>query len=131
MRDQADLETIQVLRLIEGAGLRSPCDLDLLLFFVRHPRVVLGSDQLASYVGYEIQHVERALHLLLGGRLLKRTLNQGATGRMYVLAVDDAAAWVEPVRRLCATPDGRHALRTLLREQRPQGPSVNGRGQHG
>ena len=35
------------MQLVEVAGLRGPCDLDLLLFFSRHPRVVLSSEQLA------------------------------------------------------------------------------------
>ena len=58
--------------------------------------------------------------LLLGAGLLKRTLNHGTPGRMYVLEVDDADEWLEPLRRVCATPDGRNALRTLLRERGSQ-----------
>jgi hypothetical protein len=107
------------LRLIEVAGLRRPCDLDLLLFFSRHPRVVLSSEQLALYVGYDLPEVARALDLLLGAGLLKRTLHRGAPGRMYVLEVDRAEEWLELLRRVCATPDGRNALKTLLRERRP------------
>jgi hypothetical protein len=108
------------LQLVEAAGLRDACDLDLLLFFSRHPRVVLSSEQLAAYVGYELSQVARALDLLLGAGLLKRTLNHGAPGRMYVLEVDRAEEWLEPLRRLCATPDGRHALKVLLRQRRSQ-----------
>ncbi|HMH50036.1 MAG TPA: hypothetical protein VK548_07365 [Candidatus Acidoferrum sp.] len=106
------------MRLVEAAGLRDACDLDLLLFFSRHPRVVLSSEQLAAYVGYELQQVARALDLLLGAGLLKRTLNQGATGRMYVLEVDHAEEWLEPLRQVCATPDGRNALKALLKQRR-------------
>src|SRR5688572_6588151 len=102
-----DTETVQVLGLVEAAGLREPCDLDLLLFFSRHPRVVLSSDQLATYIGYDVQQVARALELLLGARLLTRALNHGAPGRMYVLEADHAEEWLEPLRRLCAMPDGR------------------------
>jgi hypothetical protein len=107
-------------QLVEAAGLRDACDLDLLLFFSRHPRVVLSSEQLAAYVGYDLAEVARALDLLLGAGLLKRTLNLGAPGRMYVLEVDHAEEWLEPLRRVCATPDGRNALRALLRERRSQ-----------
>lgn len=108
------------LQLVEAAGLRDACDLDLLLFFSRHPRVVLSSEQLAAYVGYDLVEVARALDLLLGAGRLKRTLNHGAPGRMYVLEVDHAEEWLEPLRRVCATPDGRNALRALLRERRSQ-----------
>jgi hypothetical protein len=106
--------------LVEAAGLRDACDLDLLLFFSRHPRVVLSSEQLAAYVGYELQQVARALDLLLGAGLLKRTLNQGASGRMYVLEVDHAEDWLEPLRRVCATPDGRNAVKVLLKQRQSQ-----------
>lgn len=107
-------------QLLEATGLRDACDLDLLLFFSRHPRVVLSSEQLAAYVGYDLVEVARALDLLLGAGLLKRTLNHGAPGRMYVLEVDHAEEWLETLRRLCATPDGRNALKALLRERRSQ-----------
>jgi hypothetical protein len=62
--------------------------------------------------------VARALDLLLGAGLLKRTLNHGTPGRMYVLEVHHAEDWLDPLRQLCATPDGRNALRALLRERR-------------
>lgn len=110
----------RAIRLIEAAGLRDGCDLDLLLFFSRHPRVVLSSEQIATYVGYDVPQVSRALDMLLGAGLLKRTLNRGTAGRMYVLEVDHAEEWLEPLRQLCATPDGRNALKQLLRQRRPQ-----------
>ena len=107
-------------QLIEAAGLRDACDLDLLLFFSRHPRVVLSSEQLAAYIGYELQQVARALDLLLGAGLLKRTLNQGAPGRMYVLEVDHAEEWLDPLRRMCETSEGRNALKVLLKQRQSQ-----------
>jgi hypothetical protein len=114
------------MQLVEAAGLRDACDLDLLLFFSRHPRVVLSSEQLSAYVGYDLVEVARALDLLLGAGLLKRTLNHGAAGRMYVLEVDRAEEWLELLRRVCATPDGRNALKTLLRQRRPQREGADG-----
>jgi hypothetical protein len=114
------------MQLVEVAGLRGACDLDLLLFFSRHPRVVLSSEQLALYVGYDLLEVARALELLLGAGLLKRTLNHGTPGRMYVLEVDHAEEWLELLRRVCATPDGRNALKTLLRQRRPQRGGAEG-----
>ena len=108
------------MELVQATGLRNACDLDLLLFFSRHPRVVLSSEQLAAYVGYELQQVARALELLLGAGLLKRTLNHGAPNRMYVLEVDHAEQWLEPLRRICETPNGRNALKALLRQRQSQ-----------
>ncbi len=107
-------------QLVEAVGLRDACDLDLLLFFSRHPRVVLSSEQLAAYVGYDLPQVARALDLLLSAGLLKRTLTQGAPGRMYVLEIDHAEEWLELLRRVCATPDGRNALRVLLKRRRSE-----------
>ena len=106
--------------LVEAAGLRDTCDLDLLLFFSRHPRVVLSSEQLATYVGYDVQHVARALDFLLGRGLLKRTLHARAPGQMYVLEVDHAEEWLESLRQLCATPEGRNSLKALLKQRQSQ-----------
>jgi len=105
-------------QLIAAADLRDACHLDLLLFFSRHPRVVLSSEQLAAYVGYDLVEVARALDLLLGAGLLTRALNHGAPGRMYILESGRAEKWLEPLQRVCATPEGRHAVRALLRERR-------------
>ena len=119
------------LQLVEAAGLRDACDLDLLLFFSRHPRVVLSSEQLAAYVGYELAQVARALDRLLETGLLRRTLNQGAPGRMYVLEVDSAEEWLASLRRVCATPDGRNALKGLLKQRQSQNGDSSNRGLSG
>ena len=115
-----DSVAVKAMQLVEAAGLRVACDLDLLLFCSRHPRVVLSSEGLATYLGYEVEQVTRALDLLLGAGLLKRTMNQGGPGRMYLLEIDGAQEWLRPLRQLCATPDRRNALRALLRRRRLQ-----------
>ena len=112
-------------QLIEAAGLRDACDLDLLLFFARHPRVVLSSEQLAAYIGYELAQVARALDRVVEIGLLRRTLNQGAPGRMYVLEVGDAEGWLEPLQQVCETPDGRNALKGLLKQRQSNGDASN------
>ena len=116
------------LRLVDAAGLRDACDLDLLLFFSRHPRVVLSSEQLAAYVGYELPQVARALDRLLGAGFLKRLLNHGTPGRMYVLEVDHVEDWLEPLRHVCAIPDGRNALKGLLKQRQAQNGERSQRG---
>jgi hypothetical protein len=123
-------ETTEVLQLVEAAGIRTACEFDLLLFFSRHPRVVLSKEQLATYVGHEVHEVARALELLLDAGLLKGVLNRNVATGMYILPVDRVAQWLEPVRRLCAAPDGRHALRTSLKERRSQPRAMNGSAQH-
>ena len=122
--------TMQVLQHLEAAGVREPCDLDLLLFFARHPRVVLSSDQLGTYIGYDGAQVARALDLFLAVGVLNRRPNQRGAGQLYVLAVDAGGEWLQSVRRLCATPEGRNALRTLLKERRAQTHAMNGSAEH-
>ena len=43
--------------------LRHPCDLDLLLFFSRHPRAYLITERLAQYVGYDLPLVAQSLEM--------------------------------------------------------------------
>ena len=98
-------------------AVRDACDLDVLVFFTRHPRVVLSTEHLAAYVGYDLAHVTRSLDALLGAGLLRRTLHQDGPGRMNLLEVDRTGEWLEPLRRACETPDGRNILKTLLKER--------------
>ena len=67
------------------------CDLDLLLFFHRHPRVVLTSERLALYVGHDVSHVAHSLDTLITSGLLTRRQRPSATASMYVLALDGHA----------------------------------------
>ena len=124
-----DPTTIELLQRVEAAGIREACEFDLLLFFARHPRVVLRPEQIATLVGHEVEHVARALEQMLAASLLKQGLSRGG-GTMYVLAAEQLKEWLEPVRRLCATPDGRHALRTLLKEQQTSTHKRNGSAEH-
>ena len=125
-----DPATIELLQRVEAAGIREACEFDLLLFFARHPRVVLRPDQIATYVGHEVEHVARGLEQMLSASILKQALSPGGGGTMYVLAADQLKEWLEPVRRLCVTPDGRHALRTLLKERQTSTHKRNGSAEH-
>ena len=122
-----DPVTIQVLGLIEAAGLRETCHLDLLLFFSRHPRVVLSSEQLATYVGHHADNVARALGLMIEAGLLTQAQSVGGPGIMYVFEAHHLEQWLQPLRGLCSSPDGRRALRTLLKQRRSMA-STNGNG---
>lgn len=112
--------------MLDAIGLRDACDLDLLLFFTRHPSVVLSSEQLAAYVGYDLPQVARSLDLLVGAGLVRRSLNQGTPGRMYVL--ESPQEWLEPLRQTCATAEGRRALRAALRQRQSQAEPAKGVG---
>lgn len=111
---------------LDAIGLRDACDLDLLLFFTRHPSVVLSSEELAAYVGYDLPQVARSLDVLVGAGLLRRFLNQGAPGRMYVLEIHRSGESLESLRQTCATADGRRALRAVLRQRRSHAEPAKG-----
>ena len=37
--------------------IRTACDLDLIVFLYRHPRMLLTSERLAEFLGYDIKEV--------------------------------------------------------------------------
>jgi DNA-binding MarR family transcriptional regulator len=106
-----DLETDAGRLLDQLDVLRHPSDLDLLIFFARHPRVLLSSEQLAAFLGYGVKEVAASLELLLDAGFLTRTPNPRHVARMYVLAVTPpGGAWLPALRRLAGTREGRLAL---------------------
>jgi DNA-binding MarR family transcriptional regulator len=109
----------EVNELIAAAGVvRRPCDLDLLVFFRRHPRSLLASEQLALYVGYEPAQVARSLETLLGAGLVTRSQNPGHAGRLYVLATEGAEdRGLARLLGVASTREGRNALIRALQQQ--------------
>ena len=67
------------------ACLKHACDLDLLLFFHRHPWAFLISERLAAYVGYDLPQVTRSLETLITAGLLQRSRDATQPARLYVL----------------------------------------------
>jgi hypothetical protein len=75
--------------LLQRAGIfRHPCDLDLFLFFVAHPRTLLSSESLATFLGYELKQIANSLEILLGAELIKRTQTTAHAARLYLLVAD-------------------------------------------
>jgi hypothetical protein len=89
--------------------LREPCDLDLLLFFHRHPRAILTSDRLAAYVGYELNQLARSLDRLVDAGLLERSQNPTHAARLYLLKTPETG-WLATVLDIASTPEGREEL---------------------
>jgi hypothetical protein len=99
--------------------LRHPCDLDLLLFFRRHPRAFLISERLAQYVGYDLPQVEQSLEALINAGLLRRSPDSTQPARLYVLARGSPlGGWLSSLLRSAATREGRLAVIHAL-NQRP------------
>jgi hypothetical protein len=107
-------------RLLDRIGvLRRPCDLDLLLFFIRHPRTLLSSDQIAAFLGYEVKLLGESLDVFVKAELLTRMQTPTSAVRMHVFAVGGPhGGWLPSLVELASTREGRLAMRAALRDQR-------------
>ena len=114
----------------ESVGpLRHPCDLDVLLFFHRFPRVLLTSERLAQYVGYDMKKVGKSLEILIAARLITRSLNPSNDARFYVLTADHSLEWLHALLSAASSPNGRARLVRMLKESGQRGrPNVAGKG---
>ena len=112
----------QIRRLLDRIGLlRRPCDLDLLLFFVRHPRALLSSDQIAAFLGYEGRLLAESLDVLLTAELLTRIQTPTSATRMHVFTVGGPHdGWLPSLVEAASTREGRLALRAALIDQRSE-----------
>ena len=99
-------------------GVRHECDLDLLLFFRRHPRALLTSEQIVAYVGYPGERVAKSIDALLEAGLLTRSQSPSHAARLYVLEPDAIPGGVlGSFLRIAATREGRLQVLRLLRAQ--------------
>jgi hypothetical protein len=98
--------------------LKSACDLDLLLFFHRHPRAVLTSERLALYVGHELSEVAKSLETLIAAQLLTRVPRPTRGARMYLLTSGGPlGGWLDALLRLALTRGGRLMVLAVLAER--------------
>jgi hypothetical protein len=105
--------------------LKDPCDLDLLLFFYRHPRAFLISERLAAYVGYDRPQVVQSLEVLITARLLRRSPDSTHPARLYVLTPGSTlGGWLSSLLRFAATRDGRLAVIHALKQRQSSRPSA-------
>jgi hypothetical protein len=109
--------------------LRHPCDLDLLLFFNRHPQAFLKSERLAEYVGYDLPQIERSIETLMTAGLLRQSPDSTRPARLYVLTRSSSSlgGWLSSLLRIAATREGRVAVIHALK-QRPS-PGLSGGGE--
>ncbi len=108
--------------------LEHPCDLDLLLFFHRHPEAFLKSERLAEYVGYDLPQVERSLETLMTAGLLRQSLDSTRPARLYVLTRGSSTlgGWLSSLLRIAATREGRLAVIHALKQRPSPGVSDGG-----
>lgn len=106
-------------RLLDRIGLTRACDLDLLIFFARHPKALLASESLASFIGYDLKNIADSLDVLMAAGLLARVQTPAHAARLYVFAPDDTHGdWLPSLVALASTREGRLALRRGLRRGR-------------
>jgi hypothetical protein len=97
-------------------ALQRPCDLDLLVFFARHSRVLLSSEQLARLLGYPLKEIARSRDALVAAGLLTRVQDSGRAERMYIFEGRGMNGGPIPnVVKLASTPGGRVSLRRALK----------------
>lgn len=96
-------------------SIRHACDLDLLLFFHRHPRSILTSEQLVAYVGYERERVAQSLEGLIQAGYVTRSQNPAHPARLYILQTDAVSGGsLAALMRFGSTRAGRQQLLTML-----------------
>jgi len=72
--------------LLERIGaIREACDLDLLLFFHRHPRALLTGEELAASLGYDRERIAKSIEGLIEAGLLTRSQNPARAARLRAL----------------------------------------------
>lgn len=102
--------------------LGNPCDLDVLVFFARHPRTLLSNNQLAVLLGCEFTQIAASLDVLQRAGLITVSENPIDVAQAYVFVTiaDQGAGWLPDLLQLASTREGRLALVRALRE-RPAG----------
>lgn len=94
-------------------GIRHPCDLDLLLFFRRHPCALLAAERLAACVGYGIDQVAKSLDGLTAAGLLDRSRNPSHGAWLYRLELDHRPE-LSSLLNIAVTCEGRRDVMRLL-----------------
>jgi hypothetical protein len=104
--------------------IKDACDLDLVVFFGRHPRTLLGSEELARFVGYDLQRIARSLDALIGAGIVRRSENHAHVARMYTLETTGlAGGWLPSLLTVASTREGRAAIMAVLVARSPAGPA--------
>jgi hypothetical protein len=110
-------------------GIRHACDLDLLLFFYRHPRALLPGERIAAYVGYDRGQVAKSLDGLTVAGLLTRSQNPSHAARLYVLELHVLpGGLLSSFLKIAATRQGRLEVMRLLGSGPGRAPSASLRG---
>ena len=112
-------------------GIRDASDLDLLLFFYRHPRALLTCEELVASLGYGRERVAKALDGLIEAGLLMRSQSPSHAASLYVLELGGlAGGLLSSLLKIAATREGRQGVMRLL-ESGPDRAASAGLESHG
>lgn len=121
-------DAAEIKRLLARASLiRNGCDLDLLVFLYRHPRILLTSEQIAAFVGREMKQVAQSLDMFIAAGLLERTQNPTHAARMYLLELDGPQG--DGFKKLLELASTREGRRVILEHLKPAGTRTAERSQ--
>jgi DNA-binding MarR family transcriptional regulator len=97
-------------------SIRHACDLDLLLFFYRHPSVLLTSERIVTHLGYDHEQVAKSLEGLIAGGLVTRSPNPAHAARLYTLQLRGASGDpLSSLLKIISTRQGRLDAKRLLK----------------
>jgi DNA-binding MarR family transcriptional regulator len=114
-------------------ALQHPSDLDLLVFFAKHPHTLLSTEHIARLLGYPIKEIARSLDALLAAGLVTRAQQQNRTrcARMYVFSpTDETGDVLAALVEQASTREGRVALRVALTNSLAAATPPTDEGQH-
>jgi DNA-binding MarR family transcriptional regulator len=104
---------------------RGACELDLLIFFYRHPHSILTNEQLSALVGYDAQEIATSTDKFIEAGLLERAQNPMHAARMYLLLLEGGQkGTLRALLDLACTHQGRRDILQLLfagRSDPPEG----------
>jgi hypothetical protein len=100
------------------------------VFFARHPRALLASEQLAAYIGHSLQQIAESLEVLVNLGVLSRTANSTHAARMYVFSADGSpVAAPTSLLEFVSTREGRLAVKRELLSRSSNGARGAGPGE--
>ncbi len=106
-------------------GIRHACDLDLLVFFHRHPCALLTSEQIVAFLGYDRDRVFKSIEGLIEAGLLTRSQNPAHAARLYRLELGGrSGGWLESLLQFAGTRQGRADVLQLLQDGSERGPAA-------
>jgi biotin operon repressor len=109
------MDTQDLGSLLERIGaIREACDLDLLLFFHRHPRALLTGEELAASLGYDRERIANSIEGLIEAGLLTRSQSPSHAAQLYALELGGDLGPLSSLLRIASTREGRLGVKQLL-----------------